>query len=54
VVDEITRRKQRTKQQYDSTAEELPHLVDGQTVHVQPVKHKGQWEKATVVKKVSA
>ena len=54
MVDEITHRKQRTKQQYDKTAKELPHLVDGQIVRMQPVKHKGQWEKATVVKKVSA
>jgi len=54
VVDEITRRKQKTKQQYDRTAKELLLVVDGQTVHIQPVQHKGQWEKATVVKKVSA
>jgi len=54
VVDEITHRKHKTKQQYDRTAKELPPLVDGQTVRIQPVKHKGQWEKATVIKKVSA
>lgn len=54
VVDEITRRKQRIKQYYDRTAKELPPLLDGQTVRIQPVKHKGQWEKATVVKKISA
>jgi len=39
VVDESTLRKQRTKQQYDRIAKELPHLVDGKTVRMQPVKH---------------
>jgi len=47
-------RSKKQKQQYDRTAKELPPLVDRQTVHIQPVKHKGQWEKATLVKKVSA
>ena len=59
VVEEINRRRQRTKQQYDQTAKELPALADGQIVHIQPVKQKGQWKKGqwkkgTVLKKVSA
>jgi len=54
VVDEINHRKQRTKQHYDKTTKELSTLADGQTVQIQPVKHQGQWEKATVIKKVSA
>jgi len=54
VEDEIIQRRQRAKQQYDKTAKELPTLTDGQTVRIQPVKHHGQWEKATVIKKVDA
>jgi len=53
VVDEIKQRRQQAKIQYDKSAKELPALVIGQTVRIQPIRHMKEWKKATVIKKVS-
>jgi len=52
IVVEIQHRKDKAKQQYDKTAKELPELVVGQSVHIQPTKHRDLWKKAMVMKKV--
>ena len=54
VVDEINRRRQRAKHHYDKTAKEMSTLADGQMVRIQPAKHQDHWEKAIVIKQVSA
>jgi len=52
IVVETQHRKDKAKQQYDKTAKELPELVVGQSVRIQPTKHRALWKKAMVMKKV--
>ena len=52
VENEIKQRRQTAKFWYDRTAKSLPELQIGQGVRMQPVEHRGQWRKATVIKKV--
>ena len=52
VVEGIQQWRNAAKEQYDRGAKQLPALVSGQMVQVQPVKHGEKWKKATVLKKV--
>ena len=52
VEKDIQHRRQRAKQQYDKGAKQLPPLIVGQTIRLQPVGNGEKWKKATVLKKV--
>ena len=52
IDEEIQKRRQKAKQQYDKTAKELASLTVGQAVRIQPVKHKDRWIKGTILRKL--